>query len=102
MDLAKVSDKELQDELKRRTEEARQTRRAERQQRLDWVLKNFNALLELVPHSRTSCSDDNIANGLHSAEYGPRCSRCGLLELRHWDADQFDVTVEINIAKVKE
>jgi hypothetical protein len=101
MDLTKVTDKELQDELKRRAEEARQARLAERQQRLDLVLKHRDTLLELVPHSRTSCSDQDVSNGLYSAEYGPRCTRCGLLELDDLK-DNFDVTVEVRITKVEE
>lgn len=40
-------------------------------------------LLKFVPeHSRTSCSDDNIANSYTTAGRGgyPRCTRCALLK----------------------
>lgn len=40
-------------------------------------------LLKFVPeHSRTSCSDDNVANSYTTAGRGgyPRCARCALLK----------------------
>jgi hypothetical protein len=65
-------------------------------------------------HSRTSCSDENIANGFYhkaadeweegytviSNEYYYRCSRCALLELangRSIDTDKVIDGVSINM-----
>lgn len=32
-------------------------------------------------HSRTSCSDKELYNGLYSNEHSTRCARCTLLEI---------------------
>lgn len=73
---------DLRAELHRREEEER-TRRAQIREK---QLEDLNSLtLEAVnglapEHGRTSCSDDNLANGFLSDGI-PRCNRCALLEL---------------------
>lgn len=102
MDLTKISDSELAQELERRRQVARDQLRQARAQRLALVLKHRDALLELIPHTRTSCSDSNIVNGLHSSDVTPRCVRCGLLELSEYDVDTFDVAVSLSIRVITE
>lgn len=100
MDLKQYSEKEIKDELARR-EKMRQDEEAEqRRQRLAIILENREALLKIIPHSRTSCSDENPVNGLYSAEYGPRCVRCGLMELNEYDSQFHDITISVEIKKI--
>lgn len=42
----------------------------------------IDALLSLIDHSRTSCSDTNICNGDITDDRQPRCIRCALLNLK--------------------
>lgn len=71
------------------THKAREERRisAEKEANNLWIekfasLKRADLDLFLPNHSRTSCSDMNIANGFGTQEDGlPRCTRCGFLEL---------------------
>jgi len=84
-DLSNFTNQDLQDELKRRAEEAERLFNETRRKQADFWLENIDALITLVPeHSRTSCSDSNISN-----EY--RCTRCFLLcakESNSWDYDR--------------
>ena len=80
MDITQFSKQQLEQELARREEVAQQEALSLREQGFAMLLKHRAALLELIPHGRLSCSDAYPSNGLYSA-YGPRCARCGLLEL---------------------
>lgn len=83
MDISKISDKELVEELKRREEEKAKQKKAELQKRYDFVTEHVDLLLELTPkHGRTSCSDENPCNGLYTPSRLPRCNRCALLQIK--------------------
>lgn len=48
-------------------------------------MKNLTAreLIDVIcpEHSRTSCNDNNLDNGLYSGDSFTRCARCTLLEI---------------------
>lgn len=58
-------------------------------------------------HDRISCDDNNLNNGLGSAGHwgrtGPRCTRCGLLEIVEIHngiiPDNFKLQVELRITE---
>lgn len=86
-----AEEKRLQDELVK-IQKARKEREAEeRYERNKKILDNKHLLLPLIEHTRTSCSDKDIANGFHSATYGPRCVRCALLELGEHNLDVYNI-----------
>jgi len=83
---------------------------AERMENLKAALKNNPELVNLLApeHDRTSCSDENLANGFDSAtkctgRTAPRCIRCALLELLNsdeWDTfEEFDFSFFLNGAR---
>lgn len=84
-DLKKYSDKDLQAELARRAKEAEEARERAHAAHADAVAKTLTKEFvdALMPsHQRTSCSDDNRANGFYTgSDRMPRCDRCALLEL---------------------
>jgi hypothetical protein len=94
--LTDLSDEELRAELARREKQRELAALEVARARFATLLQSREALLELMPHERTSCSDSNPVNGLESAEYGPRCSRCALLELSEVDADYFEFELSLN------
>ena len=100
MDISKFSKEELERELKKREDEENRKIISEREVRFAKLLKYRDILLEFIPHSRTSCSDDNITNGLYSADYGPRCVRCGLLEFDEYSYERHDFDLGLNIIEV--
>lgn len=99
MDLKTYTEKQLKDELARREQERLDEEAKQRRERLALILENREALLRVIPHSRTSCSDENPVNGLYSADYGPRCVRCGLMELDEYNGQFHNVTVDLAITK---
>lgn len=81
--LKEVNDVDLQAELLRIKaelqvrEDAREKVEMERKQKqASLVLKHIDALLELVPHGPTSCSDEDPCNTDRP------CTRCQLLEIK--------------------
>lgn len=71
----------------------------------DWrVIANHSAaFLYFISHSRSSCSDHNIVNGIHSSEYGPRCMRCAMLEILRGDykPEDFSIEFDVNIKQIQ-
>jgi len=100
--LKNVTDQELKEELARREQERCEQERRDRQERMRNLVQHRDALLPLIPHGRTSCSDDNIRNGLGSADYGARCSRCALLELTEFDAENYDFDLTLTFSPVRD
>lgn len=100
MDLKDFSEQELQNELHSRKELRDKTAREERRERFALLLKHRDPLLDLVPHTRTSCSDQFPSNGLGSAGYGARCSRCALLELVESDSMDYDFGLQLDFSRV--
>lgn len=101
MDLKKYTDKALKDELARREAAAALAAAVERKERIEQIIKHRAELLKMIPHSRTSCNDQEVRNGLYSADYGPRCVRCGLLELSEIDYHEFDVSLQLTITRLE-
>lgn len=67
---------ELQQETEQVAAELEQIRSQRRQELAEAVVRNVDALLEIVPtHNRTSCSDKTHCN------YG-RCVRCTLIQIK--------------------
>ena len=100
MNLKTATDRELQDELARREAERKSDALLARQEYFRVLVQNRDSLLALIPHGRTSCSDQDIRNGLGSAEYGARCTRCALLELTEHDAHSYDAELSLTFRPV--
>jgi hypothetical protein len=100
MDFSKISDEELNNEFFRRKNEKRLKKIDERAKRIRLLNENRSTLLKFISHSRTSCSDMEPNNGLHSSDHGPRCIRCGLMEITEYDAEFFDFNINISIVRV--
>ena len=103
-DLAKFTEKELTAELAKREKDRVNEELKIRTEKFMQLAVNKDALLDIVDHSRTSCSDAKVSNGFFTGEYGPRCTRCALLELRRSDAsiyaEEFDVEVTVSFRKI--
>jgi len=68
-------------ERRRKVEAERLALQAEAMRQL--AFSQVDALLALVPHGRTSCSDENPLNGMGTYSWGgARCDRCALLEIK--------------------
>lgn len=85
----------------------------ERRERQNAVIKKIEsitpegkeALLSLIEHENSSCSDDWPANGYYISGYGPDakkprwdCKKCMLIQIldgRHGGRFDFDISVEI-------
>jgi hypothetical protein len=82
MDLKEIPTADLAAEVARRQAEALAAAEKKDAEERDFWLANIDFILKLMPdHSRTSCSDDNVAN-----QY--RCPRCALLKAKdygHWE-----------------
>lgn len=89
MDLRNVTEVDLQNELDRRAQERRNDRNAKQDVRVESVRKALPALLSLVGHSRTSCSDKDFSNASRG------CARCALLELQDYDTFPYVLSFDI-------
>lgn len=82
--LSKFTDEELQLEIESR-KTARLADAIRRAQVFSLHLQDVPELVDILAprHGRTSCSDENISNGLCSngSDSPPRCYRCALLEV---------------------
>ena len=101
MSLEKVSTQALKDELSRRQALRREKAEKKRNEHVEFLLANIDALLLFIPeHGRTSCSDANLSNR-YLTEYGlPRCVRCFVLDAKncsYWDptVDLEDITLKV-------
>lgn len=110
-DITKITDEQLTAELERRRKERITKARAERAERHKRLLAALSQpdVMAMFSHSRTSCSDDNIANGMGSwrPEVGrtaPRCGKCALLEFvqDQWIPDDVEVSIQMNFNRVTE
>lgn len=99
--LAQFTNAELTAELERRAEEQRLIDLELRRREFRKLIQHREALLDLISHSRTSCSDERTINGFGSADSGARCARCALLELDELDADLYDVKLELTFTTLK-
>lgn len=83
LNLSTVTDDELKRELVRRKEQRYQLALEERTAQVYLWYDKIGALLNLIDHSKTTCSDANPMN-IRS------CSRCILLKFKnsgYWDSD---------------
>lgn len=98
IDLTQIDLKDLEAELKRRQDEIvekqkRLTREAEQR-----ILDNIDALLNIVQyHTRSSCSDDSVINGIGSGSGYARCKRCLLLEVRSQNSWPEGYELDLNL-----
>lgn len=108
MDVGKLTNQELAAEVNRRNAEARDTEAKRRKQFSQMLFTTepkhtlIEALLILHPdHSRTSCSDDNLANAYTDAERCPtgRCTRCVLMKAFKDDWWDEDLGIHIEIMR---
>ena len=95
MNLEAFSDQDLQAELARRQEQRAKSLQDKRQRRFELLVRHRAALLEFIPHGRTSCSDADPNNGLGSSNYGARCNRCALLQVDASDYLSYDFGLEL-------
>lgn len=110
VDISKLSRKELdnlqsliENQKQKLHEEELQKRREAVAAKIVELRKHKDALLSLVSHSRTSCSDENPCNGYGTADYGARCMKCHLIKILNdeWNDEMFDVEFEVRITKVE-
>lgn len=102
-DLEQISDDDIRVQIANlHQEKNRRTRLIELEQKKIVVAKNKaifalkDQLLEVIEHNRTSCADDNIANGKYShSSGGHRCIRCALLEIDEHDLG--DVSLDLSL-----
>lgn len=73
-------DTSLKKEVQHRKDQALKEKRVANAAELKVIAKHKDALLELLEHDRTSCSDKDPQNGFDSGKH-PRCSKCALMEL---------------------
>ena len=86
-----MSIKELEDVLRQRVKEHQKILDNEQFQRNEYVVKNIDAFLLVVPeHNRTVCSDENAINGSSR-----RCLRCILLQAKQENWLSIDVNVRL-------
>ncbi len=87
-ELAKIKQEELNEAL------------AQNEVKLNVLRENRDLILSLVEHSRTSCSDENNMNGLHSdGDY--RCAKCALIDVLddEW-SNNYKVEFSVTITKI--
>jgi hypothetical protein len=99
--LESFSDQDLQAELARRQEQRAKALQDERQRRFELLVRHRYALLEFIPHGRTSCSDEDPNNGLGRLNAGARCLRCALLEVDTGDCLSYDFSLELNFRRLE-
>jgi hypothetical protein len=110
MDLTSLSKEELLAELTRREEVEKALAYNKRLAKWDRISANRTAVLDLLEHSRTSCSDANTCNSYPNSEGYPRCVRCFLLDRdlaeTHFSpaymAENYNVEFSIRLEPVKE
>lgn len=89
--LENLSDDELRNELKRRTEQRQQEEIADRNARHRLILDNITAIIESQRHERTSCSDENPCNA-------GRCNKCSLISFKKENYIDPDYIVKVTIS----
>jgi hypothetical protein len=103
-DLRTVSQQDLEAEIRRRQVVEMEDEKARKEKLAAFALQNIDVLLAMFPeHSRNTCSDLMLNNGLHScANGGFRCTRCFLLGCKQQNYWPFDYEVEVSIRRGKE
>jgi hypothetical protein len=101
--LSELTDEELKAELQRRADTAKQAKKAARTAQVQLLIQHREALLALIPHGRTSCSEERPINGFSYSGQPrpPRCARCALLELSEYHAETFDTDLTLNFYPVE-
>lgn len=97
--------KEIEEKISKIKEEkfaGRRRRVSEKLSSLTEDQKNF--LLSLIDHDRSSCSDENIANGLYSSSNGRwRCRKCMLIEVLNGEhGADYDFTFSVDFEELFE
>lgn len=76
--------------------------REENGKRLALLREHKDAILSLIDHDRTSCSDDRPDNGYISSYQRSWCRKCHLIEIlnEEWD-NEFEVSLDVTITKIE-
>lgn len=69
--------------------------RAEFDEQRDKVIKAKEAILPLIEHGRTSCSDDCVCNGFSESIQNARCAKCALIDLD--DCSEYSVIIRLEV-----
>lgn len=107
--LSEMSDKEFAElqasfaaEQKRREDERRAAAIATLTNKNRTLFANRDLLLSLMEHSRTSCSDTDLANRFFGQGGHPRCYKCALMALDEFDLARVEINVEVTVREVQE
>lgn len=98
--LKNASTADLKAELERREAAAAEAALHARIEKNMLFLNNRDTLLQLMEHSRTSCSDDNPINGTMdpgSGRTAPRCYKCALINLSEFQLVDVEIDVSITV-----
>jgi len=91
---------ELEAQIKAAEEEEQREHENAVLQKIDAITPEMKeAILSIMKHDRTSCSDDNPCNGYSYIDGRYRCRKCMLMEILRGDHGgqfDFDLTVEIS------
>ena len=112
MDITKMSKTELEslqkqiDEQKQKIkDEELNQRRQEAKKKIDKLRENKDVLLEVIEHTRTSCSDNNVCNGYGGNSYDTRyarCTKCQLIDILNDDwSNSWEIDIEVSITRIE-
>lgn len=97
--LAKI--KVLEDERKKLKLEEFGIKVNENKEWLEHLHENKDFVLSLFNHSRTSCSDENVCNGMYEGSY--RCPKCALIEILNGEHGyNYEPVFSVNIISVED
>lgn len=98
-DLSCFDDKELQEELNRRAIIRRREMVEARVEKNKLFIEHKDVILKFLSHSRTSCNDENTANGYENSQGTYKCNRCAFLLFGPLDTDEIDIDMHITMKK---
>ncbi len=90
MDLSKISDYELQEEIEKREKIRQEKQNIENQKRTNMILDHADVLIYLSRHTKTNCSDVDPCN-----HWRNECPRCSLLVAKTDKYVDFDIKINI-------
>ena len=103
LDLEEKDLYEKLNKIKKEKEEIRQQKisdkRKEVAKKIRYIRDNKDAILPLLKHSRTSCSDENPCNGYDYSKGYAKCDKCWLIEILddEWYDENVDFDVEFSV-----
>jgi hypothetical protein len=108
MDINKLSKEELDKlklEIMKRENELKEEENNKKRYKAKLIAQSLinSNILNLIDHSRTSCSDENPSNGYESDRGYARCTKCHLMEILddHEDGiNDFLVSIDFSFDKI--